>query len=165
MDVVNHLLQETEFYGYSGPKMNYIFIDEVQDLTTATIFLLSKMVTNNIFYCGDTAQAITKGVDFRFEDIKFIFNREYCRSAIQMEPPVDPINLTVNFRSHNNILQLANGVISTIEELFPKAITKLKKKEQSDLFGPKPYVIFDNNDFLLELLCGPKPPVNKIYVK
>jgi len=46
--------------------MNYIFIDEVQDLTTTTIFLLSKLVLNNIFYCGDTAQAITKGVDFRF---------------------------------------------------------------------------------------------------
>jgi len=75
MDVVNHLLQETQFFGYNGPKMNYMFIDEVQDLTSATTFLLSKMVLNNIFYCGDTAQAITKGIDFRFDDIKYIFNK------------------------------------------------------------------------------------------
>lgn len=145
--------------------MNYIFIDEVQDLTTATIFLLSKMVTNNIFYCGDTAQAITKGVDFRFEDLKFIFNREYCRSAVQMEPPGDPINLTVNFRSHNRILQLANSVISSIEELFPESITKLKKKEQSDLFGPKPLVILDRQDLLLDLLCGSKEKPKLIMKK
>jgi superfamily I DNA/RNA helicase len=46
--------------------MNYMFVDEVQDLTAATTFLISKMATNDIFYCGDTAQAIIKGVSFRF---------------------------------------------------------------------------------------------------
>lgn len=44
MDLVNHLLRETELLNYNGPKINYMFIDEVQDLTSATTFLLSKMV-------------------------------------------------------------------------------------------------------------------------
>jgi superfamily I DNA/RNA helicase len=66
MDVVNHNLRSIELYGSCEPKINYMFVDEVQDLTSATIFLISKMVIKNIFYCGDTAQAITKGVSFRF---------------------------------------------------------------------------------------------------
>lgn len=53
--------------------LNYLFIDEVQDLTPATIYLLSLIVTDGLFYCGDTAQAITKGISFRFSDIKSIF--------------------------------------------------------------------------------------------
>ena len=43
-----------------------MFIDEVQDLTPATIYLLTKMTKKNNFYCGDTAQAISKGVSFKF---------------------------------------------------------------------------------------------------
>jgi hypothetical protein len=27
MDVVNHILKEIELYEYSGPKINYMFID------------------------------------------------------------------------------------------------------------------------------------------
>jgi superfamily I DNA/RNA helicase len=91
-----------------------MFIDEVQDLTASTTFLLSKMVINNIFYCGDTAQAITKGVTFRFEDLKFIFNQAHCKNAIKLEAPKDIIYLTVNFRSHHFILQLANSIVSSI---------------------------------------------------
>jgi hypothetical protein len=62
------------------------------------------MVINNVFYCGDTAQAITQGVSFRFEDLKFLFNKDYCKNALKMETPSDIIFLTVNFRSHNFIV-------------------------------------------------------------
>jgi hypothetical protein len=72
------------------------------------------MVINNIFYCGDTAQAITKGVSFRFDDLKLLFNKKYCRSALTLSPPEDIKNLTVNFRSHNFILQIANSILSSI---------------------------------------------------
>jgi hypothetical protein len=37
------------------------------------------------------------------------------------------MQLTVNFRSHNNILQLANSIVSIIEVLFPKTLDRLKK--------------------------------------
>jgi hypothetical protein len=64
-----------------------MFIDEVQDLTTSTIYLISKMVINNIFYCGDTAQAITKGVSFRFQELRLLFNKEHFKHALTLEPP------------------------------------------------------------------------------
>lgn len=100
------------------------------------------MVLNNIFYCGDTAQAITKGVSFRFEDLKFIFNKQYCKNALRLEEPEDIIYLTVNFRSHHFILQLANTIVSSLEELFPGSITKINK-EKSDLLGPKPFLLLN----------------------
>ena len=48
--------------------------------------------------------------------------------------------LTINFRSHNSILQLANNVVSLIETFFPKTIDKLKK-EISEKNGPKPKIV------------------------
>ena len=66
MDVVNHILQEILFSRYKDDKLDNMFIDEVQDLTSATIYLLTKMTKKSNFYCGDTAQAITKGVSFKF---------------------------------------------------------------------------------------------------
>lgn len=64
------------------------------------------------------------------------------------------MQLTVNFRSHNNILQLANSVISIIEILFPATIDRLKK-ERSNLNGPKPIILADSDiELLFLVLCG-----------
>jgi hypothetical protein len=45
---------------------------QVQDFTQAELALDLRVVNdpNNLFYCGDTAQTIARGVGFRFEDIK-----------------------------------------------------------------------------------------------
>ncbi len=56
--------------------------------------------------------------------------------------------LTVNFRSHTRILELANSVITLIEKFFPKTIDKLKK-ERSNIDGMKPIILNGTN---LELL-------------
>jgi superfamily I DNA/RNA helicase len=82
MDVVNHILQEMMFGRYRDESLDHIFIDEVQDLTPATIFLITKLASKNIFYCGDTAQAISKGVTFRFSEIKSLFSKSYFKHCI-----------------------------------------------------------------------------------
>jgi len=101
-------------------------IDEVQDLPHAVIYLLSKTALYGVFYSGDTAQTIAKGVGFRFCDLKSLFD-----TSLELKKPTVK-HLTVNFRSHNNILQLANSIVSSLEILFPKTIDKLAK-ERSDL--------------------------------
>lgn len=53
-------------------------------------------------------------------------------------------SLTTNFRSHNNILKLANNIVSIIELIFPKTIDFLRK-EESDITGPKPTIIVSND--------------------
>lgn len=72
-DLVNHLLKKILKNTYLGPTINFLFIDEVQDLTPATIYLVSQVASNNIFYAGDTAQSISKGVIFKFSDVKLLF--------------------------------------------------------------------------------------------
>lgn len=73
MDLTNFLLRKILRNSYLGPAINNLFIDEVQDLTPATIYLVSQLVFNNLFYAGDTAQSISKGVIFKFADIRLLF--------------------------------------------------------------------------------------------
>ncbi len=122
-------------------------IDEVQDLPHAIIYLLSKIARYGVFYSGDTAQTIAKGVGFRFSDLLSLY------SKVQLKAPIIK-HLTVNFRSHNNILQLANSIVSSLEILFPKTIDRLKK-EVSDLDGPKPMILSSSDqELLFYVLCG-----------
>ena len=53
------------------------------------------------------------------------------------------LQLTVNFRSHNEILNLANSIIGAIEIFFPQTIDKLLK-ERSNINGLKPIVLDSN---------------------
>jgi len=76
MDLVNYLLNKIYRNTYLGPVINHMFIDEVQYLTPATIYLVSQVASNNIFYAGDTAQSISKGVIFKFSDIKLLFKNK-----------------------------------------------------------------------------------------
>jgi len=113
MDAVNYILNFIRFRGYDGPEIHYIMIDEVQDLPHAMVYLLSKTATYGIFYSGDTAQTIAKGVGFRFCDLKSLFNPHVFTGSLTLKNPVIK-HLTVNFRSHNNILQLANSIVSAL---------------------------------------------------
>ena len=91
MDVVKHVF----FYFpiYWKTKVDYLIVDEVQDLTPLTIQLLVSITNKNVFFCGDTAQTIAKGVGFRFYDLRKIFDNKTVSI-----PSV--IQLTKNYRSH-----------------------------------------------------------------
>jgi hypothetical protein len=82
-------------------------------LPHAIIYLLSKTASYGVFYSGDTAQTIAKGVGFRFCDLKSLFDPRQFDSSLKMKKPIVK-HLTVNFRSHNNILQLANSIVSCL---------------------------------------------------
>ncbi|CAE7291483.1 TRANK1, partial [Symbiodinium sp. KB8] len=59
--------------------LSAVFIDEVQDLLPAEILLLRLFCQSNTawVFAGDTAQTISKGVDFRFESIRRLFYEEF----------------------------------------------------------------------------------------
>jgi superfamily I DNA and RNA helicase len=73
MTLVNYSLSDIRINGYNGPMINYLFMDEVQDLPPAILYILTKITKNGLFYAGDTAQSIVKGVNFKFKDIEKIF--------------------------------------------------------------------------------------------
>ncbi len=113
IDVVNYILTQIRWRGYAGPSIHYLMIDEVQDLPHATLYLLTKIAQQGVFFSGDTAQTIAKGVGFRFCDLKSMFMHKHFDSELKLAKPT-VMQLTINFRSHNNILQLANSIISII---------------------------------------------------
>ena len=77
MDVVSYVSRRLR-YGYetlSYRKLDYLMIDEVQDLTPKTIELLLTITKHKIFFAGDTAQTIAKGVSSRFIDLRHTFSQ------------------------------------------------------------------------------------------
>lgn len=80
---------------------------------------------------GDTAQTITQGVGFKFKNLNKVFYE------INKNANAWYTQLTVNFRSHNQILDLANSLVCAIELIFPSTIDPLEK-ERSHWDGMKP---------------------------
>jgi superfamily I DNA/RNA helicase len=132
-DLVNHVLSQIRWNGYRGSPIHFMMCDEVQDLPPNILLLLLNVTEQNLFFSGDTAQTIAQGVGFRFADLKHLFFKTTFKAPLIKQ-------LTVNFRSHARILDLANSVIRIIELLFPNSIDKLKK-EKSMLDGLTPIML------------------------
>ncbi|CAK94027.1 unnamed protein product (macronuclear) [Paramecium tetraurelia] len=152
LDLVNHINQELAFGDDVIENVHYLLLDELQDVPRAVLILLDQLTELGLFCCGDNAQNIAKGIGYKFFEVQNCL-LSYRNSKKKVHRNLKIFDLSVNFRSHNNILQLANSVIRMIEILFPYKIDKLKK-ETSNLNGPKPIIIkSDDVNHLLSNLC------------
>ncbi|CAD8097528.1 unnamed protein product [Paramecium primaurelia] len=152
LDVVNHINQELANGNDFIEKIHYLLLDELQDVPRAVLILLDQLTELGLFCCGDNAQNIAKGISQKFCEIQNCLLL-YRNNKKKIHRNLKIFDLSINFRSHNKILQLANSVIRMIEILFPQKIDKLKK-ETSNLQGPKPILIkSDNVKQLLNNLC------------
>ena len=150
-DLVNHILSQIKWNGYHGQPIHFIMCDEVQDLPPAALLLLLKLAEQNLFFSGDTAQTIAQGVSFRFSDLKNLFANVNLPSGM---PAI--MQMSINFRSHAKILDLANSVVRALELLFPNSIDKLRK-EKSPVDGLKPIVLESElKESLFNFLLGPQ---------
>ena len=93
MDVVNHSLNEIRLRGYNGIPIHFVMIDEVQDLSHATILLLMKITEQNVFFAGDTAQTIAKGVGIRFSDLSSLFKFTTEKELVWKRPTVHQLTV------------------------------------------------------------------------
>ncbi|KAL7106139.1 hypothetical protein ACP275_07G092500 [Erythranthe tilingii] len=136
-----------------GDKMDFVYIDEVQDLTMRQISLfrfICKNVDEGFVFCGDTAQTIARGIDFRFEDIRSLFYNEFfMKSSVlgRREKGVvsDTFCLSQNFRTHTGVLRLAQSIIDLICHFFPQSIDVLAP-ESSFIYGESPIVLEPGSD-------------------
>ncbi|KAL3635026.1 hypothetical protein CASFOL_022080 [Castilleja foliolosa] len=139
-----------------GDKMDFVYIDEVQDLTMSQISLfkyICKNVEEGFVFCGDTAQTIARGIDFRFEDIRSLFYNEFLMKSANSEFRgrgekgliSDMFCLSQNFRTHTGVLRLAQSVIDVICYFFPQSIDVLPP-ETSLLYGESPVVLEPGSD-------------------
>lgn len=68
-DLIQHILQSgkaTSRWYNTEMGMDFLMIDEVQDLTPKALQLLLNLTNQNVYFAGDTAQTIAKGVGARF---------------------------------------------------------------------------------------------------
>ncbi|KAK7359560.1 hypothetical protein VNO77_01521 [Canavalia gladiata] len=136
---------------YEGDEMHFVYIDEVQDLTMSQITLF-KYVCHNIeegfVFCGDTAQTIARGIDFRFQDIKSLFYKKFVLESngstynqVKVKGKISEIFLlNQNFRTHAGVLKLSQSTIELLFRFFPHSIDVLKP-ETSLIYGEAPVVL------------------------
>ncbi|CAI9770914.1 unnamed protein product [Fraxinus pennsylvanica] len=155
-DLVIDLHHRLNNANLQGGKMDFVYVDEVQDLTMRQIALFKyvcKNVDEGFVFSGDTAQTIARGVDFRFEDVRCLFYKEFLMKTKQIECGgrkekghlSDMFNLCQNFRTHSGVLRLAQSVIDLLCYFFPYSIDVLPP-ETSFVYGEPPVVIEPGTD-------------------
>lgn len=102
---VELLKNDAEVLDYYQERFKYIMVDEYQDTNTAQFQLIKLLAGKyqNLCVVGDDDQSIYK---FRGANIKNILNFE------EVYPDAKVIKLEQNYRSTQNILNAANGVIA-----------------------------------------------------
>jgi hypothetical protein len=124
-------------------KLRYskCYIDEVQDYTQAEILLFYYLSgPADLFFCGDSAQSVVEGVEFRFEEVRSVASFVAGPDRRHLVPQ-RPLIVNVNFRSHAGIMNVAAAVLSRMFVAFPDSAKQLK--EDRGLFlGPRPGVLY-----------------------
>ena len=179
MDVARHIFVQLQEAGYRGPRIDEVYVDEVQDFTQAELrlFIAACADKNALFFTGDTCQTIARGVGFRFEELTTMFHhvreRQLTHLAAQGRQPEDlprqlrvqvpEVNkLSVNYRTHNGILGAASEVVSLLLQLFPQSVDALEK-DRGHFDGPKPVLLKDTTtDDLAMMLMGSDPAHSQI---
>ncbi|CAB4262265.1 unnamed protein product [Prunus armeniaca] len=119
-DFVNDIHRRLRREKYKGHEMDFVYIDE----------------------------AIARGIDFRFQDIRHMFYKEFVLESKRdkHEEREDKgqiskmFHLSQNFRMHDGILKLSQSIIDLLYHFFPQSIDKLKP-ETSPICGEAPVLL------------------------
>ncbi|XWS34413.1 hypothetical protein CRYUN_Cryun21dG0036400 [Craigia yunnanensis] len=155
-DLVIDLHHRLQSERYEGDIMDFVYIDEVQDLTMRQIALFKHVcqnVSEGFVFCGDTAQTIARGIDFRFEDIRSLFYNEFVLESKctindgkkEKGQISKSFHLSQNFRTHYGVLRLAQSVIDLLYHFFPSFFDILCP-ETSLIYGEAPIWLESENE-------------------
>ncbi|XP_060210817.1 uncharacterized protein LOC132637797 [Lycium barbarum] len=150
-DVVNDLHIRLKNQHLDGDKVDFVYMDEVQDLTMRQLALfkyICRNVDEGFVFSGDTAQTIARGIDFRLEDIRNLFYNEFVMDSRGDEVAGRKdkghlsrvFQLLQNFRTHAGVLKLAQTVIDLLCHCFPQSVDFLKP-ETSLIIGEAPVLL------------------------
>lgn len=146
-DVVHNVYNRLQKVQVPDWSVHRFYVDETQDFTQAELCLLIRCSRdpNGLFFTGDTAQSIMRGIAFRFNDLKSLFfysQQSYQALGFQsgVRVPNRLYQLTHNYRSHAGILRLASSVVDLLLQYFPESFDRLEK-DQGLFEGPKPVLL------------------------
>ncbi|XP_038877003.1 uncharacterized protein LOC120069339 isoform X2 [Benincasa hispida] len=172
-DFVIDLHLRLRIQGYEGDEMDFIYIDEVQDLSMSQLALFSYVCRNveeGFVFSGDTAQTIARGIDFRFQDIRSLFYKKFVLPKIRSggreredKGHISEIfHLSQNFRTHAGVLNLSQSVIDLLYHFFPQSIDILKP-ETSRISGESPVLLeCGNNENAIKMIFGNRSNVGNM---
>ncbi|KAI8537794.1 hypothetical protein RHMOL_Rhmol09G0052000 [Rhododendron molle] len=155
-DLVNDIHFRLRNGRFEGDQMDFVYVDEVQDLTMRQIALfkyICRNVDEGFVFAGDTAQTIARGIDFRFEDIRNLFYKKFVMessgdgsAARKDKGLLSPVrNLKQNFRTHDGVLKLAQSVIDLLYRFFSHSVDILEP-ETSLIYGEAPVLLESGDD-------------------
>ncbi|CDO74781.1 hypothetical protein BN946_scf185001.g29 [Trametes cinnabarina] len=140
-DRTHALINCLKTMGVPGQEVDFLYVDEAQDNLLIDAVVLRKLCRNphGMFWAGDTAQTISIGSSFRFNDLKAFLYRYEEATAPDTAKRVQPesFHLAVNYRSHAGIVDCAYSVIELITKFWPNAIDSLGR-ETGMVEGIKP---------------------------
>ena len=158
-DLTNFLIRQVliEFSEKNIKLIDYIFIDEIQDLTVSQIFLLILVSKYCKIYAGDTCQTISKINRFRFSELNNIFFN--FKKVLPNFESVEEANLNINYRLNSKIMHLSTYIAYFMRECFPNTLDKFKDDYSIKVTNYKPlliknieilFTIFNNDDLYEE---------------
>ncbi|KAH9855762.1 hypothetical protein C2E23DRAFT_548924 [Lenzites betulinus] len=148
-DRTHALINCLKTMGVPGEAVDFMYVDEAQDNLLIDAVVLRTLCHNphGMFWAGDTAQTISVGSAFRFNDLKaFLYRFEEATADSDANRRTQPesFHLAVNYRSHAGIVDCAYSVIELITDFWPHAIDALGQ-ETGMVGGLKP-VFFNGWD-------------------
>ena len=142
-------------------KIALVCVDEVQDATLSFLLLLARLAEdpNQLFFAGDSAQAIFGGVAFSFRQMIAQFDRIPRNLAPDVARllPVPPASvyplgqvgsLAFNYRSDDALLQPARMIVDARNKLCPQGD---RLEPDRGIFSAARPLLFLHNDFALLL--------------
>lgn len=143
-DRTHAILKVLRSQRFPGKQIDYLYIDEAQDNLLIDALLLRQLCrhTDGLFWAGDTAQTISAGSSFRFDDLKaFLYRVEQQNTSVNssgayLHQPTT-FQLAINHRSHGGIVNCAYSVIELITKFWPNTIDNLQP-EKGVVDGLKP---------------------------
>ncbi|KAH8984689.1 hypothetical protein EDB92DRAFT_2033428 [Lactarius akahatsu] len=128
-DRTHDLLDGMKENGLKGALVDFVYVDEVQDLLLIDARLIISLCRNpdGFLWAGDTAQTISIGSTFSFKELgAFVYRYQRSIRAVRGTPSQPKgFQLLVNYRSHGGIVKCANAIIQLLQR-FPGAIDVLQ---------------------------------------
>ena len=146
-DLTNHLIRQVkiELLPSNIHLIDFLYFDEIQDMTINQIYLLLLISKYSKVYAGDTCQTISQSNRFRFVDLKNIFWT--FEKIISNYNKVEQAILSLNYRLNSHILKLANFISFSIKRLFPYTLDKFKDDFSVKITPFRPTLI-NEKDFI-----------------
>jgi tetratricopeptide (TPR) repeat protein len=152
-DLTFNLLKRFQTNSFDNEAVSHVYLDEVQDLTQTQIGLFRYICRNKdgFIFGGDTAQCVSSGVGFRFEDIRRLFYEYFLNKESKDLPEI--FHLTQNYRTHSGILKLSSDIIELILKIFPDSIDRVNTDQGAIIYGVAPSIFIEKSTVrLLEQL-------------